>query len=83
MWRDKLVSRARVASYGNGPYLQTGSGNPQDPTIRALDQRFSQTFNGRYELRAGTTNVAGSPGNTFSCTIPASTAAPSVACGDG
>ena len=68
---------------GNGPYLQTGSGNPQDPTIRALDQRFSQTFNGRYELRAGTTNVAGSPGNTFSCTIPASTAAPSVACGDG
>jgi hypothetical protein len=68
---------------GNGPYLQTGSGNPQDPTIRALDQRFGQTFNGRYQLRAGATDVTGSPGATFSCTIPASTAAPSVACGDG
>jgi len=71
---------------GNAPYSQTGAGNPQDVTVRALDARFGQTFNGKYELRNGATSVAGSPGNTFSCTIPASVFSatnPGLACGDG
>ena len=67
---------------GNAPFLQTGAGNPQDPVVRALDQRFGQTFAGRYEIKNGATQVTGSPGATFSCAIPASTAAPSLACGD-
>jgi len=68
---------------GNAPFTQTGAGNPQDPGVRALDLRFGQTFAGRYEIKNGATQVTGSPGATFSCAIPASTAAPSVACGDG
>lgn len=71
---------------GNAPYSQTGAGNPQDVTVRALDARFGQTFNGRYELRNGATQVAGSPGSTFSCTIISnafSATNPGLACGDG
>jgi len=66
---------------GNGPYTQTGAGNPQDATVRALDQRFSQTFNGKYELKLGASPVAS--GATFSCAIPASTVVPGLTCGDG
>jgi len=75
---------------GNGPFSQTGAGNPGDVTVRALDARFGQTFNGRYELRnsavAGNPHVTGSPGNTFSCTIISnafSATNPGLACGDG
>jgi len=71
---------------GAAPFSQTGAGNPQDVTVRALDARFGQTFNGRYELKNAAAQVAGSPGNTFSCTIisNAFTATnPGLACGDG
>jgi hypothetical protein len=71
---------------GNAPFSQTGAGNPQDVTVRALDARFGQTFNGRYELRNVAAQVAGSPGNTFSCTIISSAFSatnPGLACGDG
>jgi len=67
---------------GAGPFLQTGAGNPQDPGVRSLDLRTG-AFAGKYELRAGTTQVLGSPGSTFSCTVPASTAVPALTCGDG
>jgi hypothetical protein len=67
---------------GAAPFLQTGAGNASDPTVRALDARTG-AFHGRYEIQNGATDIAGSPGNMFSCTVPAATVAPGTPCGDG
>jgi hypothetical protein len=61
------------------PSLPTGSGNPGDPSVRAIGPQTG-AFAGKYQLRLGTTVKA--TGALPSCTIAAPTAAPTFACGD-
>jgi hypothetical protein len=69
-------------SFGISPtvpsLLASGFGNPADPVIRALGPQTGLT-KGAFTL----TGTGGSSGILPSCTVPASTATPGFACGDG
>jgi len=61
------------------PALPTGSGNPADPSIRAIGPQTGAT-NGAYSLKNGAAVVV--TGALPTCTIPVNTAVPAFACGD-
>ena len=62
------------------PFLPTGSGNPADPSVRAIGPQTG-TFGERIVLKHGATVVATI--NPAGCAIAAATALPNFACGDG
>jgi hypothetical protein len=61
------------------PFLPTGSGNPADPSVRAIGPQTGP-FAGKYSLNNSGTVIATGP--LPSCTIQAATVTPSFACGD-
>jgi hypothetical protein len=62
------------------PALPTGSGNPGDPTVRALGPQVGAN-NGRWQLITNPATIVAS-GALPTCTIPVPTADPSFVCGD-
>jgi hypothetical protein len=79
-------SNPTVISFGinptvlaTAPFLPTGSGNPGDPSVRAIGPQTG-AFAGKYQLKNNATVITA--GALPSCTIQLATVAPTFACGD-